>query len=315
MITRSQLLASRLRTLIAAAGLTALLSLTGAGTAQETPQKLIVVSINPYADLAQRVAGQLATVTTLLPPGASPHTFDPSPSQAATLARADLVVMNGGLDSWIVRLVAATAPGTPLLVVTDEIEFIPRQGHDHEGDGHGGSSAGSEQPWFNPHVWLDPTLAAQAVDAIAGALSTQDPENAATYQANAERTRQELALLDTQVAEVLEPVRGAAFVPFHDAWVYFADRYGLDLVVTLEPYPGREPSPRYVAEAVQEVVRSGAKAIFAERQLGSRSAEVVAASAGVAVAVLDPLGGEPGPTTYEELLLENAAVVAATLGE
>lgn len=308
----------------------ALVSMAGA---QPGPSLTVVVTINPYADLVQQVAGDRADVVTLLPPGASPHAFDPTPSQAAQLAKADLILMNGGLDSWLNRLVDAVAPHTPVLVMMDAIDFVAREGHDHddelhepagehtepdhdhegdqEHDGHG-----QAMPAFaNPHIWLDPVLAAEAVGAIASALAQVDPAGADMYAANAQGARQELLALHDRLADLLAPVAGAAFVPFHDAWVYFAARYDLHIVVTLEPFPGREPSPRYIAEAVQALRDSGAKAIFAERQLGRRSADVVAQSAGVQVAVLDPLGGAPGPITYEQLLLENARAIVAALAD
>lgn len=294
--------------------------------AQAADQLQVVVSIQPYQDMIERVAGDRAAVSTILPPGASPHSFDPTPSQAARIATADLVIMNGGLDLWLVRLVEATAPDTPVLTVMDAIDFSPLEGHEHahdrddakhgaeENEGHAEHEEHDHSPLgVNSHIWLDPVLMLQAVDAIAAALTELDPTGAATFASNAAIIRNELIELDAQLTELLAPVAGAPFVPFHDAWVYFAERYGLNIVVTLEPFPGREPSPRYVAEAVRDVMSSGARAIFAERQLGSRSAEVVAQSAGVAVAVLDPIGGEPGPVTYEELLLWNAEVIAAAL--
>lgn len=295
-------------------------------SAQGSEPLRVVVSLNPYQDLVERVAGGRAQVSTILPPGSSPHAFDPSPSQAAALARADLVIMNGGLDLWLARLVQATAPGTPVLTVLDSVEFTPLEGHDHDGHDHGDEddrehnhdhddehdhAEGFEA--INSHIWLDPLIMMQAVDAIAATLTELDPAGANIYSVNAEKLKVDLRRLDDQVTELLAPVAGAAFVPFHDAWVYFAERYHLNIVVTLEPFPGREPSPRYIAESVQAVMASGAKAIFAERQLGSRSAEVVAESAGVAVASLDPLGGTPGPTTYEALLLDNARVILAAL--
>lgn len=287
--------------------------LSGPAWAQASSPLNVVASLQPYGDLVGRVAGDRAAVSVLLPPGASPHAFDPSPSQATALANADLVVMNGGLDAWLLRLVDATSPDAAQLVVMDAISFEPIEGHERSDAADHDSHAGHELA--NPHVWLDPRLAARAVDAVAAALTELDPAGADTYQANAERTRAALAAVDAEVAELLAPVAGAPFVPFHDAWVYFVTRYGLDVVVTLEPFPGREPSPRYLAEAVRAVRQAGARAIFAERQLGTRSAEVVAESAGVALAVLDPIGGAPGPETYEELLLSNARVILAALGD
>lgn len=308
------------RALAVASGLLGALLLPSSLAAAQSVEPLkVVVSINPYQDLVQRVAGDSASLSTILPPGASPHAFDPTPSQAAAIASADLIIMNGGLDLWLTRLVAAAAPRTPVLVIMDSLEFTPLEGHTHdtEGEDHGGHAQdatheGSPEA-INPHVWLDPLLMLQAVDAVAAALTEVDPAGAQRYSANAERTRSELETLDKQLTDLLSPVAGAPFVPFHDAWVYFAKRYGLHTVATLEPFPGREPGPRYVAEAVQAVLESGAKAIFAERQLGSRSAEVVAQSAGVQVGMLDPIGGAPGPVTYEALLLENAALIVEAL--
>lgn len=309
------------RLLLLGALLTILLH-AGAALAQNEQPLQVVVSLNPYQDLVDRVAGERVSVTTILPPGASPHAFDPTPSQAARLARADLVIMNGGLDLWLNRLVAATAPGTPVLVVMEHVEFAPLEGHehadehatDHEHD-HEHDHAGDHdhEGGVNAHIWLDPLLMTQAVDAIAAALTELDPAGGPTYASNAERVRGELLALHAELVTVLAPAAGQPFVPFHDAWVYFAERYDLNIVVTLEPFPGREPSPRYVAEAVLAVQASGAPVIFAERQLGSRSADVVAQSAGVGVALLDPIGGAPGPATYDELLLQNATIIVAAL--
>lgn len=310
---RSRWFSAFLLTLAAALAQPALAQ-TGSAAAP-TPLR-VVVTINPYADLTQRIAAGHAQVTTLLPPGASPHDFDPSPSQAADLANADLVIMNGGVDGWLLRLVTASAPKVSVLVVMDEIDFAAvAQEHDHDDEAHSQEAADSEasSAWANPHIWLDPLLAEKAVTVIAAKLVELDPANAEEYRTNAQQVRAELLAVHEELSTTLAPLRGAAFVPFHDAWVYFADRYGLDLVVTLEPFPGREPSALYVATAVQLVKQSGARALFSERQLPTRLAEVVAESAGVPLAMLDPIGGAPGPVGYEELLRYNAALILAAL--
>jgi len=285
--------------------------LSGPAWAQASSPLNVVASLQPYGDLVGRVAGDRAAVSVLLPPGASPHAFDPSPSQATALANADLVVMNGGLDAWLLRLVDATSPDAAQLVVMDAISFEPIEGHERSDAADHDSHAGHELA--TPHVWLDPRLAARAVDAVAAVLTELDPAGADTYQANAERTRAALAAVDAEVAELLAPVAGAPFVPFHDAWPYFARRFGLNVVATLEPFPGREPSARYVAETVLAIRRSGARVIFEERQLGGRTAAVVAEAAGVEVVMLDPIGGPPGPETYQELIRHNARLIAEAL--
>ncbi|MFO7546247.1 MAG: metal ABC transporter substrate-binding protein [Trueperaceae bacterium] len=293
----------------------------------------VVVSIHPYADLARQIVGDAAEVVTLLPAGASPHAYDPSPSQATALAHADVVVMNGGIDAWLARLVEATAPAAEHLVILETIAFTPVEEHeDHDGEpetdpadtedapgaeeaeGHDGeATVGIDLLFVNPHVWLDPTLAARAVTAMGETFARAAPARAETFRANAEALVAELIALDAELAAILAPAKGAPFVPFHDAWPYFAQRYGLEVVVTLEPFPGREPSPRYVAEAVALVRAAGALAVFGERQLNPRPAEVVAESAGVRLVILDPIGGAPGPERYQDLMRENARKIVEAL--
>ena len=286
--------------------LTLLLSVSQAQT--------IVVSLYPYVDLLQSVAGEEAQVEALLPAGASPHTFDPSPRDVAKLAEADLVVVNGILDEWMLDLLDASGSEVAVLNIMeslDDVEIIDEHTTDEHAtdeqatDGHGGG--------LNPHVWLDPVLMMEAAPLFAEKLGELEPDNAQTYTANAETLVNELNALNTELSELLEPVSGAAFVPFHDAWPYFAKRFELNLVVEIEPAPGREPSPAYIAEALELIKESGAKAVFSEVQLPARPAEVVAENANVALHFLDPIGGAEETRTYADLLRFNASVIADAL--
>ncbi|MEJ2292898.1 MAG: metal ABC transporter substrate-binding protein [Deinococcales bacterium] len=258
----------------------------------------VVASIHPYANVIEQIVGTRMNVVQLLPSGASPHTFDPTPSQAGSIAGAALIVMNGGVDDWARRLVTAAAPGTPLFVVTDRLDYQPIQGA-------GGVGA-------NPHVWLDPSLMASAVPLLVEALASVDPEDAAAFRANGADLVRSLKSLDEALSQELAPLRGAPFVPFHDAWPYFARHFGLDLVASVEPTPGREPSPRYVAEAVATIRRVHAKAVFDERQLNPRPAQVVAEAAGVPLVTLDPLGSKG--ESYQDLLRANVNAIVKALG-
>ena len=294
--------------------------LAGSAGAQAGRQPLdVVVTLQPWASLTSVIGGEHATVTTLLPAGASPHAFDPLPSQAVALARADLVLMNGGLDDWLVRLLEATATSARHLTLLTAIEFTGIEGahdHGHDGDDHHSGDDEDEHDGeaLNPHVWLDPVLAAEAVGPIADALAEIDPEHAEEFRSNAAGLHSDLLRLDEELRSTLQPVAGAPIVPFHDAWVYFARRYDLDIVATLEPFPGREPSAAYLAATVAQIRSSGVRVIFTERQLNDRTAEVVAESAGVELAVLDPIGGVPGPNDYFDLLRWNATIIVEALG-
>jgi len=277
----------------------------------------VAVTIHPWADLLRQLGGDLLEVDQLLPPGVSPHDFDPSARDVLKVARADLLVYNGGpgLDEWVLPLFRAAGGTAEIVAVLDLVTFEPLgSSHLHAGHGHDHGPAGEGAA--NPHVWLDPAIAAQAVTALADVLGRLDPESAAEFTANAEQLTAELLLLDRELAELLGPLAGAVFVPFHDAWPYFARRYGLDLKLELEPVPGREPGPAYLLEALSHIRESGARAIFAERQLPLRPAQVVAEEAGLPLFVLDPEGGgSGGEVTYQELLRHNARVLLRALGD
>lgn len=280
--------------------------LLGAASAQVR----VVASLPPYASLAKLVTGELGDVTSLLPAGASPHGFDPSPRDLRTVRNADLVLLNGGLDAWVLELLEAAGGAAELLVALDVagVEAIAGEAHEEDGDEH---AEGEEL--VNPHIWLDPIAMVPVVRALGARLGEIDPANASRYAANAEEAARRLELLDARLREVLTSAAGRPFVPFHDGWPYFARRYDLDLVIELEPFPGREPGPRYLAEALAAIRDSGAPAIFSERQLTDRPARVLAREAGVEVVLLDPLG-EPEAGGYEAMLRANAEAVAAALG-
>ncbi len=270
-------------------------------------QPRVVVSLHPLYDLMRQLAADDAEVVRMLPPGASDHGYDPTPRDVMRVVDADLIVLNGGLDLWLLDLAEASGSAAPVVELialpsvlaalrADFADLVPED-------------ASGVLPGFNVHVWLDPLLMAAAVPDLAEALAAVDPASAAGYRARAEDLVASLLALHDELSETLAPVAGAPLVPFHHAWPYFAARYGLRLIVEIEPYPGREPSPAYLREALRLVRDSGAKTIFSEVQLNRRPAEVLAAEAGVALFELDPLGGFPGRESYQEMMRWNAAVL------
>ena len=295
--------------------LTALLALLGWAVAQA--QLSVAVSMHPHFDLVRQLVGDTAEVTRILPLGASPHTFDPSPRDVARLADADLVVLNGGVDDWLLELVAASGTEADVVTLMTVLEFDPIADEDHSGD-RGEDHEGADEnggdhdaSGINPHIWLDPALMVQAVPALADALSEADPEHAATYAANGETLTASLNALHTELSEILEPVQGAPFIPFHDAWPYFVRRYGLNQVAVIEPAPGREPSPKYLAKVLGIFQETGATAIFADVQLPARPAEIIAESAGLGLYTLDPEGA--ADASYQDLMRANASTIAEAL--
>lgn len=308
--------------LVSALVISLLLLLVGGGSRAQAPAEsrplLVVASIQPWASVIEQLGAERVSVSVLLPAGASPHAFEPTPSQVVSLAAADLVVLNGGLDSWLERLLTATTADVPTVRLLNATEFDPLQAVGHR-PGHG-DDVGSQDPDLdaidvvaNPHIWLDPTIVAAAIPQLVAALTDVDSVGAELYDRNAAILLGDLERVDREIEALFSGLKGAAFVPFHDAWGYFARRYGLVVAATLEPFAGREPSARYVLETVRVIQDSGVGVIFDERQLSNRTAQVIAETAGVGIVTLDPLGGGRGPERYQDLLLLNAATIAGAL--
>jgi zinc transport system substrate-binding protein len=255
----------------------------------------VAVSIAPLADLAQQVGGEHVTVTTLVPPAASPHTYEPTPAQVKEVAEADVLALIGlGFEFWAEDVIESAANPDLIVVYTSEgIEVIQDEHEEHE--------------IGNPHVWLNPRNAMVQVRHLRDALIEADPAHQAEYEANTETYLAQLEALDEEIAAQVATWSHREFIAFHPSWAYFAQRYGLRQAAVVERTPGREPSPAELAEIIETARRIGAKAIFAEPQFSSKAAETIAAESGAQVLFLNPLGGAEGPTSYLEMMRYNVA--------
>lgn len=261
---------------------------------------LVVASIAPLADFVQQVGGDHVQVITLVPPGASPHTYELTPAQAEQVARASLLVLNGvELEYWADKLVQSA--GNPSLIVVDTSKGIEIMAV--EASGTGG----------NPHIWLDPRNAIVQVEHIREALLRVDPAHADNYRAKAKRYSAELWELDREISNEVATWSSRQFIAFHPAWIYFAHRYGLEQAAVIERSPGREPSPAEVARIVETARRIKAKAIFAEPQFSSKAAQTIAEESGAQVLFLDPLGSSLDDPSYLSLMRYNLSQMAEAL--
>ena len=158
-------------------------------------------------------------------------------------------------------------------------------------------------------MWLDPMCAMHQVEWIWQALTEADPAGDPTYDRNAREYGAQLAAVDREIAAAVAGFETRRFVAQHAVWSYFAKRYGLEEAGVVETTPGREPTPGEIAEIVRTVKETGVRAIFAERQLSQKAAEVIAAESGAKVVVLDPLGSD-----YLAMTRENMEKMAEGLG-
>jgi zinc transport system substrate-binding protein len=264
------------------------------------PEKIkVVASIFPLADFARNVGGELVDVVTLLPPGASPHVYEPSPGKVKDLAEARLFIENGaGLEFWAEKLVNAVSSSD--LVVVNTSAGIDLLG-------------GTGEEGANPHIWLDPLLAQKQVNAIRDALIQIDPQNKDYYESNATGYLAELASLDAELQQRISQFRYKAFISFHAAWSYFAARYGLIEAGVIEESPGRDPSAAQIKGLIDKVKELNVKAIFAESQFNPKAASTVAAESGAKVITLDPLGGTSGRNSYIEIMHYNVGQMVGVM--
>ena len=263
-----------------------------------TDKVKVVVTIPPLADFVRQVGGERVQVATLLAPGASPHTFEPTPSQAKAASEAELVVRIGlDVDHWLEGLLPQDAPLITAAKVSG-IKLISENEPHHSA---------------NPHIWLDPIYARLLSSAIADSLTSLDPRARPVYQANCDRYLEELDSLNARIEKEVISFASKKYVSFHPAWTYFARRYGLENAAVIVSSPGKEPAPKEIEEIVEAIGEADVKAVFAEPQLSPKAAQVIAREAGVKVLFLDPLGREG--ETYIELMDRNLKVMKQAMGE
>ncbi len=275
---------------------------TLAGSAA-TQQVQFVASIPPLAAILREVTGDRAQVTTLLPPGASPHTFQPKPSQAKLLEKALAFFLAGpNLDKeWAGRL-QARRQIEMVLLLPEEFRLSAQDDHHHDKSGHGESGLDS-------HFWTDPLAVRAMIPELIRQLAELDPAGRELYHANGLRFSAELTALDQELTRLFQPVKTQPFFLFHPSFQYLFKRYQLRLAGLIEPFPGREPSPKFLRELTDRIKSTGATAVFSEVELPPRPAEVLAEAAGVRLFQLDPLGGTPSLYRYDELIRHNAEVL------
>jgi ABC-type Zn uptake system ZnuABC Zn-binding protein ZnuA len=267
----------------------------------------VVATVEPAAMLVRELGGERVEVTTLVPPGASPHTFEPLPSDVARLAGAELLVEVGApLDAWTERLHAAASHELPRLTLLELPALHPLPAD--ERDGVPGR--------HDPHVWLDPIRVRDALaPGVAARLAALDPDGAAHYAERLAGFQERLGALDTQIRDMIAG-SGRGYVAFHAAWRYFGDRYGLEEVGVIEQAPGEEPTPRALARLVEAARAARVRAVLVEPQLPAQTARSLAGELGVELVVVDPNGDprDPERARYEDLMRWNARAFARALG-
>lgn len=248
----------------------------------------VVATFFPLYDFTKAVGKDTIELTLLFTQ--TPEVASFAPADVQKINNADLVIKNGlGFEPILDEIIAAS--DNKAVAVVDTSAFIALLGSD-------------------PHIWLNPRNAVIQVEHIRDALVSHDPANAAFYRANAAAYITELERLDREIESQVARFRRNDFIAFHSAFRYFADRYGLRQVAVIEESPGKEPSPRYVAEVIKIIRDTGVKAIFSEPQFSPRVLEAIAHDTGLTVYALDPIEtGDPEHDSYVSVMRRNREIL------
>jgi ABC-type Zn uptake system ZnuABC Zn-binding protein ZnuA len=265
---------------------------------------VILTSTTILADIARRVAGNRVTVESLLPVGADPHSYQPTPQDAAKIAQCKLLIVNGaGFERFLDRLLQNA--GGDERVIEASAGINPRK--DAQGDS-------------DPHLWLDPDHVVTYVENIRQALTEFDPGGAAIYHSNAEAYTRQLTDLDewikAQVSQI--PPERKLLITNHESLGYFAERYGFTIVGALIQSFSADASPsaQQMASLVDQIKASGASAIFLDAADNAMLARQIADETGARVVTdlhLESLTDGAPAGTYIELMKHNVTQIVNAL--
>jgi zinc transport system substrate-binding protein len=230
----------------------------------------VAATIAPLGEFVKNVGGDKVAITVIVPSGAEPHTFEPTPSQMIEVAKADLYIMNGaGLEFWMDKLLEVNKN----MAVVDSskgVAFLRESGGE-----------------IDPHVWISLDNAGLQVRNICSGLVQVDPNNKDYYIKNRDNYLQKLQSLDAELNQKFAATKRKIFIVHHPAWTYFARDYGLEEVSLMENE--KEPGPKYLGEVVDKAKKNNIKTIFVEPEYNPKAAEVIAREMNANIISLDPL--------------------------
>ncbi len=258
----------------------------------------IAAAFYPLQYVAQRVAGDLATVDNLTQPGREPHDLELSIQETRNIAGADLVVHEAGFQPTVDDSIEQNATGV-VIDVTDVVDL--RDSADGQSD---------------PHFWQDPLRMATLGDSIAARLAEIDPDHGDTYAANAADLRADLEALHADYTSGLADCERTTIVVSHDAFGYLRE-YGLEIEPVAGLSPGAEPTAADLSRLQQLISRDGITTVFSERLVSPRLTESLASDMGITTEILDPVEGLSDETSSEDylsLMRENLAALELANG-
>jgi zinc transport system substrate-binding protein len=265
----------------------------------------VVTTFLPMYWFTKAVAGDVADVSILIPPGTEIHEYQATPENVQAIAKADVLVKSGlGLEEFLsstvknaenakLKQVDASAGIQPLNEVSPVVKAVKEEGHDHD------------HAEGNPHVWLDPVLAKQQVSNIRDGLIAADSGNKAIYEANAANYIQQLDSLNNEFQQGLQKTPNCTFVTFHDAYPYLAKRYNLKQVAVVE-IPEDQLTPADIQNVINSVKKYKVKTLFNEPGTDNKLLASLSRDLNLTLREIDSLeNGDKDPQHYFQAMKTN----------
>lgn len=246
----------------------------------------VVVSILPQSEFVSRIAGDRVKVLTLVGPGASPHTYEPTPRQMAELSGAAAWFMVGvEFENALLPKVKALYPSLKIVDTSKNVVFRTLEAHSHAGETTGATAI--DESGRDPHIWLGLDAVKIQLAAIRDALSAMKPADAAYFKANHDTYMKEIEAVFASLKKDLAPLRGATVFVYHPSFGYFFDNFGI--IQEAVEVGGKEPTQKTLASLIKLARDDKAKVIFVQKQFPAAAAGTVAKAIGGVVVEIDPL--------------------------
>ena len=277
----------------------------------------IVTSVSPITNIVKNVAGERTTLTGLVPEGINSHTFELVPSDVVKVNNADLVIIDGlGLEVNVEDVVDQALNANPDLQVLKlgDNTITPDQ---YIFDYSFPKEAGDP----NPHLWLNVPYAMKFANLTRDKLIEMDPTNADYYTENVDRYITKLKQLDVGIMKAVQtvPEENRKLLTYHDSWAYFAPRYGMVVIGAIQPSDFGQPTPREVANLIDQIKAENVPAIFGSEVFPTEVVDQIANEANVQIVSTlsdDDLPGNPvdPQNSYVGMILENMENMLVPLG-
>ena len=264
----------------------------------------VVTTIPTLKEFVRQVGGERVEVVSLLKGGEDLHTFDPRPSDTRAVYNADVLIKIGiGLDDWADKVAAASGNKKLIVIETSKGVNVISSPGENPSHTHG-----------NPHIWHDPENAKVMVENIYQAFIKVSPANADYFKVNKDAYIARLTDLDRELDATISDIKDRRVVTYHPGWAYLLRRFQLREMFSIEKAPGREPSAREIARAIETIRKENIRLILGEPEAPKKVLDIISKKSGaVAVNLAPEIGSLPQATGYIEMMRYNVGEIAKGL--